>query len=94
MTTYQYRCPEHGPTDVQLPFGAATPTRDCPSCGAAMARVFSAPMLGLGSRAAIAALDRTRASADAPAVVSSPPPAARRTRTAPPNPKLSRLPRP
>jgi putative FmdB family regulatory protein len=94
MTTYRYRCPADGPTDVTLPFGTAPPTRACPSCGEEMSRVFTAPMLGLASRAVVAAIDRSGASAEAPAVVSRIPGSGPRTPVAPPNPKLRRLPRP
>jgi putative FmdB family regulatory protein len=94
VTTYQYRCAEHGPHDVALPFGTATPTRACPSCGDAMARVFSAPMLGRGSRAAVAAIDATRATAERPAVVRSVPAAPGRAPTTPRNPAWNRLPQP
>jgi putative FmdB family regulatory protein len=94
MTTYRYRCPTHGPTDVTLPFGTAPPTRACPSCGAEMSRVFTAPMLGLASRAVVAAIDRSAASAEAPAVVSRIPGAGAGAPAPPSNPKLRRLPRP
>jgi hypothetical protein len=61
-----------------------------------MARVYSAPMLGLAPRRLVAEIDRTRATADMPAVVSAPPrlPAHRRTPLAAANPALRRLPRP
>jgi predicted nucleic acid-binding Zn ribbon protein len=94
MTTYRYRCPTDGLTDVTLPIGTAPPTRACPSCGAEMSRVFTAPMLGLAPRGIVAAIDRTAASADSPAVVSRIPGSGRRAPVAPPNPKLRRLPRP
>lgn len=95
MSTYQYRCARHGHTDVPLPFGSATPTRACPTCGAEMARVYTAPMLGLAARGVVAAIDATRASAESPAVVTGLPGAGRRrTPTAPANPALRRLPRP
>lgn len=91
MSTYSYRCDRHGAVDVQLPIGTATPTRRCPSCDAHMPRVFTAPMLGLAPRAILAAIDRTRASAESPTVVTRPPDAGRRARQTPalPNPARS-----
>jgi predicted nucleic acid-binding Zn ribbon protein len=100
VSTYQYRCAGHGTTDVRLPIGTATATRPCETCGAEMARVYSAPMLGLAPRGIMAAIDRTRATADTPAVVSSLPTGGRRAPAAPRpapallNPALRRLPRP
>jgi predicted nucleic acid-binding Zn ribbon protein len=94
MTTYRYRCPTDGPTDVTLPFGTAPPARTCSSCGAEMPRVFTAPMLGLAPRGVVTAIDRAGASAESPAVVSRIPGSRPHTPVAPPNPKLRRLPRP
>ena len=94
MTTYQYRCGEHGDQDVRLPMGTATPTSPCPSCGAPMARVYGAPTLRRGSRAAAAAIERSAASAERPDVVAAPPPRVRPPRPAPANPLRARLPRP
>lgn len=94
MTTYRYRCPTDGPADVGLPIGTAPPTLTCPSCGAEMPRVFTAPMLGLAPRGIVAAIDRTTAGAESPAVVSRIPGSGRRAPVAPPNPNLRRLPRP
>jgi len=94
VTTYRYRCPIDGPTDVTLPFGTAPASRACASCGAEMPRVFTAPMLGLAPRGVVAAIDRTTASAESPPVVTALPGSGRRAPVAPPNPKLRRLPRP
>lgn len=96
MALYRYRCTAHGAFDLTTPIGTAPETAACPDCTQASARQFTAPMLGRGSSAAMTLLDRTGATADAPAVVGAPPPrpASRRTPLAPPNPALRRLPRP
>ncbi|ODT97886.1 MAG: hypothetical protein ABS81_29160 [Pseudonocardia sp. SCN 72-86] len=96
MALYRYRCAAHGAFDLTSPIGTAPETAPCPGCSSASARQYTAPMLGRGSSAAMTLIDRTRATADAPAVVSAPPrrPASRRTPLAPPNPALRRLPRP
>ena len=95
MATYRYRCVQDGDFDVSRPIGTATPTSECPVCNAGAARVFHAPMLSLGSRAMVAAIDRTEKSRDEPDVVSSVPPAAGRTpRPVAQNPAWQRLPRP
>jgi hypothetical protein len=92
MTTYSYRCPEHGPVDVRFAFGTAPRTWDCPLCAASMARLFTPPMLGLGPRPLVAAIDRAEKSRTEPEVVSAPAPAGRRLRPVPP--ALRGLPRP
>ncbi|WP_422743364.1 zinc ribbon domain-containing protein [Mycobacterium sp. WMMD1722] len=65
---------------------------ECPTCGGPARRMMAAPHLG---GAAMALQDATRATADRPAVVSSPPPAGsavrRRVST---NPLHRKLPRP
>jgi hypothetical protein len=94
VSTYQYRCPQHGPIDVQLPIGSATPLRACTACGTDMTRIFTAPMLGRGSSRLMTAIDRTRATADVPAVVSRVPGSTPSAPAAPVNPAWRRLPRP
>lgn len=95
MARYQYRCDVDGSIDVTRPIGTAAPTWPCPVCAHDMARVFSAPMLALRRGAAVAAIDRTRATADVPDVVSALPPAGAGCRAmASNNPALRRLPRP
>src|SRR3954447_12779203 len=96
VATYRYRCDVHGPFDVSRPIGTAPGAAACPRGDGASPRVFTAPMLGLAPRAAVALIDRTAATADPPRVVSSPPrrPAHRATPLAPPDPALRRLPRP
>ncbi len=70
MATYEYRCPVHGPFQVRTPIGEAEPSAGCGVCGAAAARVFSAPMLAFTPPALAAALDRAGRSAESPQVVS------------------------
>ena len=94
MSTYQYRCPNHGLIDVVLPFGTPTSNQVCPSCDSAMTRVFTAPMLGFGPAGVIAAIDRTLASAETPAVVARPAITGTRSAATPANPAWRRLPRP
>lgn len=96
MATYRYRCGSHGSFDLSAPIGTAPGTAPCPGCARPSTREYTAPMLGLAPRAAVALLDRTAATAETPAVVSAPPPRPvhRRTPLAPPNPALRRLPRP
>lgn len=93
MTTYVYRCAADGLVEVAAPMGTARASVPCPVCDVPARRVFTAPRLSFGSPTRRALLDRTEATADAPAVVSRP--ASRRAvRTAPANPALARLPRP
>jgi hypothetical protein len=75
--------------------GAATAAVACPVCGAAAARVFTAPRLSLGAPVRRALIERTERSREQPPVVSAPPPGpgARRADVLR-NPALSRLPRP
>jgi predicted nucleic acid-binding Zn ribbon protein len=93
MATYRYRCDPDGPVDVVLPIGTAPATIACPRCGAASARVFTAPMLGLADRGRMAVIDHAEASRSEPAVVSSLPPGPRRPAPRP-DPRTSLLPRP
>jgi putative FmdB family regulatory protein len=96
MATYEYRCIQDGVFDVRQPMGTAGPKRRCPTCDGEAVRVFSAPMLSVGSRALVAAIDRTEKTRDEPDVVSALPPRRARTRRpmAARNPALQRLPRP
>lgn len=101
MTLYEYRCDEHGLTSVSLPMGTAPRSVACEVCGAPAERVYSAPMLMTSKSPRLApaiasAIDRCERSRDEPEVVTSLPPRdpRRRTRMAPANPALRRLPRP
>lgn len=96
MTTYQYRCDTDGVLDVKLPIGTAPPRYPCPVCDREAVRLFTAPLLSLGSGPIMDAIDRTEKTRDEPELVTSLPStgARRRTPIAPPNPALQRLPRP
>ena len=93
---YEYRCARHGVVEVSRPVGGAGDREPCPVCDDVAVRVFSVPMISLASRAVVAAIDRTEKTRDEPEVVRSLPPRhpSKRTRLAPPNPALQRLPRP
>lgn len=96
MATYQYRCHRDGIIDVRRPIGTAPPRYICPACAAEAVRVFSAPMLSLTSRPALAAIDRAEKSRDSPEVVSTLPgrPGPTHSLGAQMDPALMRLPRP
>ena len=99
MATYRYRCDVDGPVDILRPIGTAPVTIACPDCGAASARVITAPMLGLADRRRMAVIDHTESTRSAPGVVSSVPAAPRaggpRPVSAPGlDPRTSKLPRP
>jgi putative FmdB family regulatory protein len=92
MVRYEYRCSACGPWTVTLPMGAAEARRGCPSCGDPAPRLWSAPHLNrMDLRVARQRL-REEASRDAPAIVTSVPPAARRR--VPADHRQARLPRP
>jgi putative FmdB family regulatory protein len=67
MPIYEFACRGCGPFDVQRPMAQAAEPADCPDCGAAAARRFSAPAsraaISAGVRAGLAAEERSR---DAP----------------------------
>lgn len=97
MTTYEYRCEQHGVFDLLRPLGTAPPMHGCPVCGNEVRRVISAPMLRTASRSAwAAAIEHADKSRHEPEVVSSLPSvgARRRTRVLPLTPTLRGLPRP
>lgn len=95
MTTYQYRCGEHGAFDVRAAMGSAPPQAACPTCDADSRRLFTAPTLRRVAPAVGAAVDRAERSREAPDVVTAPPPRGRPSRpVVPANPALQRLPRP
>ena len=96
MALYQYRCAQDGPHEVSRPIGTAPQSHPCPVCSVPSVRVFSAPMLGLGRRDLLRAIDRAEKTRDEPEVVTSLPSGTgnRRSRVAPPDPALQRLPRP
>ena len=96
MATYGYRCTQDGPFDVSAPIGTAPTAPECPRCGGAGHRVFTAPRLSTADPRRMALLDATKATADRPAVVDGVPTqnASRRTVSPRTNPMLAKLPRP
>ncbi|KZS66193.1 hypothetical protein A4G27_25870 [Mycobacterium kansasii] len=67
---------------------------DCPQCACPARRIPAVPMVGIGRTAAMQLHDRTRATADAPQVVSGLPPARRSRSNITMNPLHRALPRP
>ena len=96
MATYQYRCDEHGLVETTRPIGTAPPKLSCTACGRPARRAYSTPRLALADRRALALLDRTERTSEAPDVVSALPPRPR-SRATPQvrvSPAQRRLPRP
>ncbi|MFM9133974.1 MAG: FmdB family zinc ribbon protein, partial [bacterium] len=73
MATYEYSCADHGITEVDLPMGTAPQSVGCPECGEPAKRVYSSPMVSSVDQGRMKLIDSTKASADAPEVVSSVP---------------------
>jgi putative FmdB family regulatory protein len=94
MATYQYRCAEHGLLETSRPMGSAPQQHVCPVCGGQARRVFSAPLLALADRRAVALIDATEKTREAPEVVGSLPPRPRSTAPVTAHPAQRRLPRP
>ena len=96
MATYQYRCDEHGLVETTCPMGTAPAELRCTACGRPARRRYSSPRLGLADKRAVALLDRTERTREAPDVVTAVPPRApsRATPRAPASPAQRRLPRP
>ena len=96
MATYQYRCDEHGLVETTRPIGTAPPELRCTACGRPARRSYSSPRLALGDRRALALLDRTERTREAPDVVTALPPRAPNRATPPvrASPAQRRLPRP
>jgi putative FmdB family regulatory protein len=83
MATYEFRCPDCSVFEVVVPMSAVRPTHPCPGCGAASARVFTAPALARTPAGVHRAMATAEASGEAPQVVRSipagaPPPRSRR----------------
>ncbi|WP_214370700.1 FmdB family zinc ribbon protein [Pseudonocardia sp. H11422] len=93
MAEYQYRCPVCGPWSARLPMGTAEAARECPGCGRASARRYTAPSLNRMPATQARLRLREEASRDAPEVVTSVPPAARH-RPVVSDPRKAALPRP
>ncbi|MDR1189267.1 MAG: hypothetical protein LBK95_17755 [Bifidobacteriaceae bacterium] len=77
MPNYAYRCDQHAVFTMAVPLAEAIAdamaTVACPTCGRATRRVYTAPMINFGG-ALHKAIDASKATADAPAVVTSIPP--------------------
>lgn len=94
MVTYEYRCAQDGPFELRAPMGHAPPRAPCPACDTGARRAFLAPRLGSGRADLVRAIDRTKASADTPEVVSRLPVSGRGGRPVTTNPLHRTLPRP
>ncbi len=96
MVLYVFRCESGCGTTQQMHSMQSRPdVVSCPDCGGSARRMISAPHLGSTGSAAMALQDATRATADRPAVVDTPPssPGTRR-RPVSANPLHRKLPRP
>ena len=97
MPIYEYRCDQHGGSEITRPLGKAPKLVLCLVCGGEAKRVFSVGMIRSGSRGALlAAMDHAEKSRHEPEVVTSLPSTGvkRKTPVVPPTPALRRLPRP
>jgi putative FmdB family regulatory protein len=97
MPTYEYRCDQHGVSEIIRPLGMAPGSVTCLVCGSEARRVFSVAMVKSGSRPALfAAIDHAEKSRHEPDVVTSVPSngAGRRMPVLPLSPAHRRLPRP
>jgi putative FmdB family regulatory protein len=97
MPIYEYRCDQHGVSEITRPLGTAPKSVTCLACGGEAKRVFSVATVRSGSRSALlAAMDHAEKSRHEPDVVTSVPStgAKRRTPVLPLTPALRRLPRP
>ncbi|CAM4030359.1 zinc ribbon domain-containing protein [Tsukamurella strandjordii] len=91
MPTYEFRCRSCGPFDAVFSMRDVPDATAC-RCGEQSPRGITAPRLGAGASGAMRLLDATKATAERPAVVSSPGP--RSGGGAPSNPRHAALPRP
>lgn len=94
MTTYLYSCPACSRFEASFAMGTAPRTVACPRCGTSAERRFSSPQIGLADRGRMSLIDRTRASAESPDVVSAVPGTPRRRTPVTTDPRHQRLPRP
>jgi hypothetical protein len=93
LVLYVFRCESGcGTTTGRYSMTARPDVIDCPSCGGAARRMISSPNLGRADKSAMALQDSTRATADRPAVVTSPAPPRRQKVSS--NPLHQKLPRP
>lgn len=93
MPTYRYSCTVCGAFDLVRPMRESGAVAGCPACARPARRVFAAPALRSMSRGLRGALDAQHRSADAPAVVTSPPPRTGRVQHRVTDPRQLRLPR-
>lgn len=94
MARYEYRCPSCGAFESTHRIGAAPADAPCPGCGETSPRRFSPPMLAETAPQVGRLLSKEEKSREAPEVVRSVPPAARRSPPGPQNPRHATLPRP
>lgn len=94
MPQYSYSCAACGAFDLRRPMGDAGAPAVCPGCARPGRRLFGAPALRSLPAGLRSALDAQGRSADAPAVVTSPPPRTGRVQRRVTDPRQSRLPRP
>jgi putative FmdB family regulatory protein len=94
MTTYAFRCRDCGPFDARYPVGTAPDRSTCPECAGPSMRLITAPGISGGRNPYRSAVERSKASADAPQVVSSLPKSGRRPVPVSSNPLHRKLPRP
>jgi hypothetical protein len=94
MATFLYRCPADGILEMRRPVGTAPSQVSCPECAGDARRVYTPPLVSGGSGPAMALIDRTERTRDAPEVVASLPPQGRAQRRTGLNPAWQRLPRP
>jgi putative FmdB family regulatory protein len=97
MPIYEYRCDQHGVSEITRPLGLAPKSVTCLVCGGQAGRVFSVATVRSGSRISLLnAMDHAEKSRHEPEVVTSVPStgAKRRTPVLPLTPALRRLPRP
>jgi putative FmdB family regulatory protein len=92
---YDYRCDEDGVFEITRPLGAAPEAIACPVCGGQASRVFATPMLtSTAPPELVAAIEHAEKTRHEPDIVTSLPPAPKRTPVIPLTPTLRRLPRP
>ena len=96
MPVYEFRCPVCGPFDAHHSMAQVPRTRECPACGAASRRVFSAVGLSRANSPRSRAIDDAARTADAPDVVRSVPRSSGAAPAAPVSrdPRHAKLPRP
>ena len=82
MPIYEYRCDQHGVSEITRPLGTAPKSVTCLVCGGEAKRVFSVATVRSGSRSALlAAMDHAEKSRHEPDVVTSVPSTGAKRRT-------------